>query len=118
MISQHKIILINPPTPGYNMKLFPPLNLITIASHVPERYELKLVDNNFEKIDHDADIACITANTYSIREAYEISTQYRKQGTTIILGGNHPTILPEEAIKFADCVVIGDGEPVWEELLN
>ncbi len=113
-----KILLINPPTPQYNMKLFPPLNLITIASHIPENYEVKLIDNNFEKLEYDADLVCISANTYSIRRAYNISNKYRKKGIPVIIGGNHPTILPEEAKSFSDSVVIGDGEPIWNELLK
>ena len=113
-----KILLINPPTPQYNMKLFPPLNLITIASHIPENYEVKLIDNNFDKLEYDYDLVCISANTYSIRRAYNISNKYRKEGIPVILGGNHPTILPEEAKVFSDSVVIGDGEPIWNELLT
>ena len=29
----------------------------------------------------------------------------------------HPTILPEEALQYADCVVVGEAEGVWEQLL-
>jgi radical SAM superfamily enzyme YgiQ (UPF0313 family) len=35
-----------------------------------------------------------------------------------VLGGVHPTILPEEALQHADSVVIGEAEGVWETLLG
>ena len=36
----------------------------------------------------------------------------------VILGGFHPTLLPEEALQHADAIVTGDAESVWQNLLN
>jgi radical SAM superfamily enzyme YgiQ (UPF0313 family) len=36
----------------------------------------------------------------------------------VVLGGVHPTLLPEEALRHADSVVIGEAEGVWERLLE
>lgn len=43
---------------------------------------------------------------------------FREKGIPVLLGGNHPSILPAEASIHADAVVIGDGEEVWAELLK
>ena len=113
-----RILLINPATPAFPMRLFPPLALAVLAGAIPEAYDVTIVDENIENLTFEGDLAAITANTYSIRRAYEISRIFREKGIPVILGGNHPSILPEEAALHADTVVIGDGETVWQEILN
>ncbi len=100
------------------MLLFPPLALAVQAGAIPETYEVSIIDENIAPISFDADLVGITANTYSIRRAYEISQAFRDKGIPVVLGGNHPSILPNEAAAYADSVVIGDGEKVWPELLK
>ncbi len=100
------------------MLLFPPLALAVQAGAIPETYEVSIIDENIAPISFDADLVGITANTYSIRRAYEISQAFRDRGIPVVLGGNHPSILPNEAAACADSVVIGDGEKVWPELLK
>jgi len=34
------------------------------------------------------------------------------------MGGIHPTVLPEEALKHADAVVVGEAEGVWPQLVS
>ena len=34
------------------------------------------------------------------------------------LGGYHPTFLPDEALQFADAVVMGDAERLWEQVIR
>ncbi|WEU40267.1 MAG: cobalamin-dependent protein [Candidatus Odinarchaeum yellowstonii] len=113
-----KILLINPPSPEFNMGLFPPLNLATIATYIPAEYEVEIIDCNLQNIHCNTDIACITANTYSIRRANTLCKKFRRLGIPVLFGGSHPSILPEESIKYADSIVIGDGEPVMPELLK
>lgn len=56
--------------------------------------------------------------TANAPRAYELCEEFRKRGKTVILGGVHPTILPDEAMQHADCVVVGEAEGVWETLLK
>lgn len=60
----------------------------------------------------------MTALTASVNRAYEIAGLYREKGITTVIGGIHVSVLPEEALNYADAVVIGDAESVWEELLD
>lgn len=113
-----RILLINPATPGYTMRLFPPLTLAVLAGAIPDKYDVSIIDENVEALSLDGDLAAISANTYSIRRAYEIAAMCRQIGIPVIMGGNHPSILPEEASLYADSVVVGDGERVWPEVLN
>lgn len=52
------------------------------------------------------------------RRAYEIASEFRKRGVTVVLGGIHASMVPEEAARYADSVIIGDAEAVWEEVLR
>ena len=44
--------------------------------------------------------------------------KFKKLGFTIALGRLHVSALPREAEKFADCVIQGEGEIIWETLLK
>jgi radical SAM superfamily enzyme YgiQ (UPF0313 family) len=96
------------------------LSLATIAALTPQDFELQIVDENIEKIDFDGyvDIVGITCNTNVAPRAYEIADEFRKRGVKAVLGGIHPSMLPEEAIQHSDAIVIGEAEDVWSELLN
>ena len=49
----------------------------------------------------------MTVETYTARRAYQIAAHYRRRGVPVVMGGYHPTLLPEEAAEHADAVVIG-----------
>jgi radical SAM superfamily enzyme YgiQ (UPF0313 family) len=56
--------------------------------------------------------------THQATRAYEIADQFRREGVAVIMGGMHPTVMPEEALTHADAVVIGEAEPVMTQLLE
>jgi radical SAM superfamily enzyme YgiQ (UPF0313 family) len=35
-----------------------------------------------------------------------------------VMGGIHPTVLPDEALEHADAVVVGEAENIWPQLLS
>jgi len=121
-----KIILIKPGMgsiiKGYNIDegSMEPLQLAILASLAKDDDEVKLYDDRLEKIpfDEKADFVAITVDSFNARRAYEIAAEFRKRETKVILGGVHPTLLPEEAENYADAIVIGDVEPVWDEMIN
>lgn len=70
-------------------------------------------------VELDADVACISALTPTADRAYEIARGHkaiRPSGLTI-MGGVHPSFLPDEAKQFADYVVVGEGELVIADLV-
>jgi radical SAM superfamily enzyme YgiQ (UPF0313 family) len=69
-------------------------------------------------MDEDCDLVGISVMTANAPRSYRISQEFRKKGKTVVLGGVHPTILPEEALNFCDSVVIGEAEGVWERVIN
>jgi anaerobic magnesium-protoporphyrin IX monomethyl ester cyclase len=62
----------------------------------------------------EADIVGITAITHTASRAYQIADAVKRQfpEKKVILGGNHPSAVPEEALGHADQVVVGEGENV------
>lgn len=119
-----KLILVNPSPKYYNMASqgakIPPLNLAYIAALTPEPWEIKINDENYEEIRifEDADLVGITTLTQTANRAYEIAEQYRRKGIPVVLGGIHASLLPDEAGRFADSVVVGEAESVWPTLLR
>ncbi len=96
------------------------LTLPQVAGITPKKYNISIVDENYEPLDFNkkVNLVGITALTISATRAYEIADEYRSRGITVVLGGNHPTALPKEAKKHADSVVIGEAEISWPKLLK
>jgi radical SAM superfamily enzyme YgiQ (UPF0313 family) len=99
---------------------FTPLALAILAARTPTDVAVQLFDERLEAIPADdcPDLAAITVETFTARRAYEIADAYRARGVPVVLGGYHPTALPEEALRHADAVVIGDAEGSWEALID
>ena len=113
-VNQDKIgLTINPSS------RFPPLGLAIIASLTPKNFQIKLIDENFDKFEYeDADLVGITAFTSVANRAYEIATHYKKRNIPVIMGGIHASMMPDEALKYVDCVVIGEAESIWPIVIN
>ncbi len=100
--------------------LFPPLGLLMLAAVTPPDIEIQLIDERLEKIDfgEQVDLVGVSSVTRAALRAYKIADEYRKRGVAVVLGGIHPSVLPQEASLHADAVVIGEGEKVWPQVLE
>ena len=98
----------------------PPLAFPMLAAVTPKFHELKMIDERLHKINFEGkyDIVGISALTNEAIRAYEIADLFRKKKVTVVLGGCHVSARPEEAKKHADCVVIGEAEETWPQLLK
>lgn len=112
-----KVLLVFPREKGVKysndtLYPFPMLGLTLLAAQFPKHYEIKIVNEAIEKIDFDmeVDLVGITALTCVAKRAYEVADQFRRRGVKVILGGVHPSLLPEEAKEHADSVFIGEAE--------
>jgi radical SAM superfamily enzyme YgiQ (UPF0313 family) len=97
-----------------------PLPIAVLAGLTPASYERELFDDRLELIDYDTptDLVAITVETYTARRAYAVAAQFRRRGRKVVMGGYHPTHLPDEALEHADAVVTGNAESVWGRLLD
>ena len=96
------------------------LAIPTIRALTQPEHEVRIFDENLEKIDFDwdADLVGISVMTMFAPRAYEISRLYRAKGVKTVLGGIHPSMLPQEAQQHGDAVVIGESEEVWPTVLQ
>lgn len=101
-------------------RLMEPLTISTLASMIPDGVKTAFFDDRIELIDYDevTDAVIIPVEMYTARRAYIIGKEYKARGIPVIYGGYHPTLMPEEAIKHGDSVVIGNAEHIIDELLN
>ncbi|MCU0848490.1 MAG: B12-binding domain-containing radical SAM protein [Spirochaetes bacterium] len=97
----------------------PPLGLLTLSVATPDGNPVEIEDENVRPIDFGdlPGLAGITATVENSVRAYEISREYRRRGVATVLGGIHPSLVPEEALLNADSVCVGDGAAVWGEIV-
>ena len=104
----------------YKKAFTPPLSLGIISRLTPDYHEVVVVNDLVEPIDFNVsvDLVGITALTSQADRAYQIATRFREKGVKTIVGGVHPSLMPEEAAKFFDAVVVGEVENVWGQILT
>src|SRR5260221_3071161 len=101
---------------------YAPLTLTTLAALVPAELnaEVTIQDEGVQPLDldFDADLVGISCITGTAIRGYAIADRLRARGQTVVMGGVHATLLPDEAAAHADAVVIGYAEQSWPELLR
>ena len=99
---------------------YPSITLEQLISITPDKYEVEFVDERWKNVDlnWNGNLVGISTLTPSANHAYEIADEFRKRGKTVIIGGYHPSALPDEAKQHADAVVIGEAEISWPQLLR
>ena len=97
-----------------------PLNLGVLAALTPPDVDVTMYDDRCEPIPYHqpADLVAITVETYTARRAYEIADEYRRRGVPVVMGGVHPTFVPDECAAHADALFIGDAETGWAALID
>ncbi len=125
-----KILLVLPDANIHKLSVGPlnisfreaPLTATTLAALVPEDLdaEVSIIDESVSNIPFDTyfDIVGISVLTGTAVRAYEIADRFREKDVTVVLGGVHVTLIPDEAKKHADAIVIGFAEQSWPQLLH
>jgi radical SAM superfamily enzyme YgiQ (UPF0313 family) len=125
-----RITLLSPKGPLYRNRggifgrslRYAPLTLPTLASLIPDdiEHEITLIDEGIEHVpaDIEADLVGMTVITGTAPRAYELAARLRERGSTVVLGGPHVTLVPEDAAPHADAIVVGYAEESWPNLLR
>lgn len=117
-----RILLVSPksnfPDVTAGWLSIPQLSLPILAALTPPEYEVVIVEEEREPLPlgENWDVVGITAMTATAPRAYEVASLFKKNGAKVILGGIHPSVLPHEAAQFADAVVVGEAEGVWQQV--
>jgi radical SAM superfamily enzyme YgiQ (UPF0313 family) len=102
----------------------PALGLLTLAGMTPEPWTCSYhetarwdEDSAEQILAERPSLVAVSALTASVEEAYRFSARVRQNGTPVVIGGLHATACSEEARTHCDSVVVGEGEPVWHDVL-
>jgi radical SAM superfamily enzyme YgiQ (UPF0313 family) len=121
-----RLVLIAPSGAAYVWRkkrtafTLPPMALPLLAAVTPPGVTVTLLDEAVEDIDLnlEADLVGFSVMTANAPRAYALGDHFRSRGIKVVMGGIHPSSLPEEALQHADAVAIGEGEPIWAQLLK
>jgi radical SAM superfamily enzyme YgiQ (UPF0313 family) len=99
----------------------PSLGLLTLAGLTPKHHDVHYIEIPDLSVEvgklEDFDLVAISSYSAQINEAYELAMRYRAIGTPVVMGGTHVTALPHEARKYCTSIILGEGEPVWLDVL-
>ena len=102
------------------IEALPSLGLLTLAGLTPEHIQceyLEVRDVDTGDLPERFDAVAVSSLCATNKEAFRLCERFREIGTTTILGGLGPTLQPELAAQYADALVIGEGEPVWPQVV-
>lgn len=129
-IKEQELLALGMSLPGLRPRAeaisqLPALGLLTLAGLTPANWSCSY--HPAAGVDHDELLArlagerptlvAVSALTASIDEAYRLCAGLRGEGLRSVLGGLHATTCPDEAGAWCDAVVVGEGEPVWLDVL-
>lgn len=97
-----------------------PLMIATLKALTPPDVDVCFFDDRIEHINYsvDVDMVAISVETYTAGRAYRIAAEFRRRNKSVVMGGYHVTAAPDEAAEHADSVIVGNAEPVWEQVIK
>ncbi len=122
-----KILIVQPATVFKNGRPYKTkkrwimgLALPYVAALTPSFADVELVDDRLDEINYDRgyDLVGLSTTIATASRAYQIAAEFKKRGVAVVMGGFHPTLLPEECLQHCDAVVEGEAECAWPQLLE
>lgn len=118
-----KLLLISPRSSDKKSPVgfkVPQVALQIIAALTPENVKVSMVDEHISDIDFskDYDLVGISIMTATAKRGYHLARTFKEKGSKVVFGGIHASVMPEEAIKYGDAVVIGEAESSWLNLVE
>jgi radical SAM superfamily enzyme YgiQ (UPF0313 family) len=117
--------LVNPSHLSFGVGVITPRWLFVLAAATPASSgSPRITDETLEPLDADdveaGDVVGIGIHTGNALRGYEIGTAVRARGATVVFGGIHATLYPDEAhdLGGAHAVVRGDGDVIWPVVLD
>ena len=92
-----------------------------LAALTPKTHSVRADDESFgDAVDfsYGADLVAISCTTPQAPRGYEIADEFKRRGKAVVMGGMHPSLLPQEALGHCDSVAVGEGELIWAQMLE
>ena len=98
----------------------PALGIPIMAGLTPDDVAWHVQDQNIEEInfDDDSDLIAISYFTPQAGYAYEIGDEFIRRGKTVIAGGMHPSMMPDDASKHCNSICIGEVDTIWQSIIE
>jgi radical SAM superfamily enzyme YgiQ (UPF0313 family) len=119
-----KIVLVYPKRDGliYGRAHGSPYTLMRLASLVPPEIPVEIWDEDLHPIDFarctPRTLMGVTSKTLSIERAKEITLGAQQRGATVVVGGTHVTLAPDEIAEWADVIAIGEAYRTWPQIID
>lgn len=119
-----KVVLIQPRRDGrfWGRGTSQPYTLMRLASLVPAAIPVEIWDEDLGELPIHSlgrgDLVGISAKTPLIDRAKMLTKCIQKQGTTVVLGGTHTTLVPDEVEAWADIAVVAEAHPKRPQLIR
>ncbi len=121
-----QVFLVNPAPAAERIKFsfITPRALPVLAAVTPPEFaeNLRLVDQAVQAFPFEdvqaGDLVGISVHTFNALHGYALAERVKEIGATVVIGGPHASIFPDEALEHGDAVVKGDAEIAWGELLH
>lgn len=124
--SQKELVLVNPGGGGILTGLATLVNreypavFVVLKALTPPDYKI----TEFNRVRwhphyyQSGKLVAITCYTSNSAEAYKLAKEFKRHGSTVIMGGPHVTYMTDEALQFCDSVVVGEAEGIWPQILK
>ena len=119
-----KIVLIQPRRDGrfLGRGISEPYTLMRLASLVDPEIPVEIWDGDLMELPvHQLgpqDLVGISAKSVIIDRAKSLTARIQKQGSTVVIGGTHVTLVPDEVEPWADAIVVGEGYRTWPQIIR
>lgn len=99
-----------------------PLAPATLAGLTPRDRDtqIRFYDDRTENIPYDepTDLVALSVETYTAKRSYQIASEFRRRGVPVVMGGFHPTLVPDESSQYAESIVVGEAEGLWPAVIE
>lgn len=97
-----------------------PLIFPIISQLTPKDIEIEFIDDRIMELPEsiNSDIIAFSVETFAAKRAYILAKKFKNKNNHIVMGGFHPSVEHEEALKYSDTVLIGDAEDTWPPFIN
>lgn len=120
-----KVFLVNPSNASIGFAFITPRWLYVIAGATPTELvgDPIVIDEPVTAFNTEAvragDIVGVGIHTGNCRPGYRVIRKAKERGATVIVGGIHATLFPEEVLGMgADSVVKGGGDLIWSKIVE
>ena len=105
----------------------PPLGLAYIAGYIRQKADVFIIDTTFNpslSFVRDSltrikpEIVGIYSDTIMYSDACTVARIAREQGSLVVIGGPHASVMPETFLDVANIVVTGEGERAMWKIIN